>query len=104
MLLLVAVTPGWCAIRGWSKARSTPPPDAMGDWLPLATAIGVTWTGMLALSCGSAALSLAAVAPPALRVALWTGAAAALWMVPFVVAWATGRICPGAEHRIGDLL
>lgn len=102
ILLLVAVTPGWCAIRGWCRARSTPPPNTLGDWLPLATAVGVTWTGVLALSCGSVALSLVAAAAPPLRVPLWIGAAAALWVIPFVVAWVTGRLCPGADHRIGD--
>jgi hypothetical protein len=104
LLLVVAVTPGWCAIRGWCMARSTGPPDALGEWLPLAAALGVTWTGVLALSSGTAALTLAAGAGAAWRVALWIGAAASLWVIPFVVAWGMGRLWPDAERWVGDVV
>ncbi|MDQ3742596.1 MAG: hypothetical protein M3320_04200 [Actinomycetota bacterium] len=100
----MAVTPGWCAIRGWCAARSKQQPDSLGDWLPLATALGLTWTGILALVSGSTGLSLAANAGSGLRVMLWIGAAGVLWGLPFVVALAAGRLWPDVEDRTGDLV
>lgn len=104
ILLLLAVTPGWCAIRGWCAARSKQQPDSLGDWFPLATALGLTWTGVLVLASGSTGLSVAASAGPALRVVLWIGAAGVLWAFPFAVAWAAGRLWPDAEDWTGNLV
>lgn len=104
ILLVLAVTPGWCAIRGWCRARSTAPPDALGDWLPPVTVLGLTWTGLLVLLCGSTTVSLAAGASPGLRVSLWIGGAFALWMIPWLVAWTAGRLWPGGEPPASDFV
>ena len=103
-LLALVVTPGWFAIRGWCMARSTRALDALSEWLPLAVALGVTWTGVLALSLGSVGLTLAAGASPAWRVALWIGAAVSVWVIPFLLGWGSGRLWPNADRCVGDVV
>jgi hypothetical protein len=91
-VLVLAVTPGWCALRGWCLARAAPAPESLSDWLPPAAALGLTWSGVLYLACGDGGLLLAAAdAGRAARVAVWIGVATALWVAPFVLAWAAGR-------------
>lgn len=77
-------------------------PDSLGAWFPLATALGVTWTGIVVLAAGATGVSLAASAGPALCVVLWLGAAAVMWAFPFAAAWAAGQLWPDADDWTGQ--
>ena len=62
--LAVLVTPGWFAVRGWHAGRKEPMPAPITDWLPLALAIGATWTGTTALAFAARAAAIGASGRP----------------------------------------
>lgn len=90
--LAVFVTPGWFAVRGWHAGREEPLPTPLAEWVPLALAIGATWSGAVALACPARTAAIAASGSMAVRVATWLGAAAVLWLVPFGLSWLAGRV------------
>lgn len=90
--LAVLVTPGWFAVRGWHAGREEPLSTSLTEWLPLALAIGATWSGIVALACAARAAAIAASSPTAVRIAAWLAVAGVLWAVPFGLGWLAGRI------------
>ena len=94
----VLVTPGWFAVRGWHSGREQPLSAPLTEWLPLALAIGATWTGVMVLTCGATVAALAAGGPTTVRVATWAAVAAVLWLAPFGFGWIAGRI--SRRHRL----
>jgi hypothetical protein len=90
--LAVLVTPGWFAVRGWRSGREEPLSTPLTEWLPLALAIGMTWSGAMVLACGANAAAFAARGPAAVRIATWLTAAGVLWLAPFALGWIAGRL------------
>jgi hypothetical protein len=90
--LAVLVTPGWFAVRGWRTGREEPLSTPLTEWLPLALAIGMTWSGAMVLACGAKAAAFAARGPMAVRIATWLTAAGVLWLAPFALGWIAGRL------------
>jgi hypothetical protein len=86
------VTPGWFAVRGWHLGREEPLPTPLTEWLPLALAISVTWSGIAALTCAARAEAIAAGDPTTIRIAMWLVMAGMLWLVPCGVGWLAGRV------------
>jgi hypothetical protein len=98
--LAVLVTPGWFAVRGWHASREEPLSTPLTEWLPLALAIGATWSGLMVLACGAKAAALAASGPTAVRIATWVASAGVLWLAPFALGWIAGRISRKRRTRI----
>jgi hypothetical protein len=93
--LAVVVTPGWFAVRGWHTGREEPSSTPLAEWVPLALAIGATWSGVVALACAARAAAIAASGPTAIRIATWLAVAAVLWLVPFGL----GRLAGGRSRK-----
>lgn len=89
--LAVFVTPGWFAVRGWHAGRVEPLSTPLAEWVPLAVAIGATWSGVLALAFAARVAAIAASGPTAALIATWLAVAGVLWMVPFGFGWLAGR-------------
>lgn len=102
--LALLVTPGWFAVRGWHGGRAQPLPTPFTEWLPLALAIGLAWSGALLVS-GSVADAAAAIATgrAVARVTALLAGAGVLWLVPFGLGWIGGwlsRKRPGATVTV----
>lgn len=102
--LAVFVTPGWFAVHGWHAGREEPLSTPLTEWLPLALAIGATWSGVVALACASRAAAIAARGPTAVRIATWLAGAGVLWLAPFALGWLAGRISRKRRGRIVTVL
>lgn len=89
--LAVLVTPGWFAVRGWRLGRDAQTPPPLSDWLPLALALGFTWTVTLLLLGAAGVVARVLHEPTASAVPLWLGLTAALWLAPFCLGWVVGR-------------
>jgi len=63
----------------------------LAEWMPFALAIGVTWSGVVALACAARAAAIAARGPTAVRIATWLAVLGVLWLVPFGLGWLAGR-------------
>lgn len=90
--LAVLVTPGWFAVRGWHAGRCETSTTPLSEWLPLALAIGATWSGVVALTFGATVRAIAEHGPTAVRIATWLAVAGVLWLVPFTLGLLAGRI------------
>lgn len=99
--LAVLVTPGWFAVRGWHAGREEPLSTPLTEWLPLALAIGTTWSGMMALACATRAAAIAASGSTGVLVATWLAVAGVLWLVPLGLGWLAGRI---SRKRCGRIV
>lgn len=89
--LSVLVSPGWFAVRGWYAGRREPAMRPLPDWLPLALAVSVAWSGALMLSGGAAgAVEIVAGDQPALSVGAMLVVLTILWLVPFAGGWVLG--------------
>jgi hypothetical protein len=102
--LAVLVTPGWFAVRGWHAGREEPLSTSLTEWLPLALAVGATWSGMVALACARRAAAIAASGSTAIRIAMWLAVAGVLWLVPFGLGWIAGRTSRKRRGRIVTLV
>jgi hypothetical protein len=90
--LAVFVAPGWFAVRGWYAGRGEPALQPLVDWLPLALAISVAWSGTLVMSGGAAGVAaIVRGGAPAVRVAALLVLLIVLWLAPFGSGWALAR-------------
>jgi hypothetical protein len=90
--LALLVTPGWFAVRGWHAGRNESLSTPLAEWVPLALAIGATWSGVLVLSGAARAAAIAVTDDQtAVRLAAWLAVACVLWLMPFGLGWVGGR-------------
>jgi hypothetical protein len=72
----------------------------LAEWLPLALAIGATWSGMMTLAGAARVAAITAGGPTTVRIAAWLAVAVVLWLVPFGLGWLAGRISRKRRGRI----
>ncbi len=90
--LAVFVAPGWFAVRGWYEGRGEPASQPLVDWLPLALAISVAWSGTLVLSGGAGGVAaIVRGGAPFVRVAALLVLLNVLWLAPFGAGWVLAR-------------
>jgi hypothetical protein len=79
-------------LRGWYAGTGERASQPLVDWLPLALAISVAWSGTLALSGGAAGVAaIVRAGDPAVRVAALFVLLIVLWLAPFGSGWALAR-------------
>ncbi|MCW2983430.1 MAG: hypothetical protein JWR63_1000 [Conexibacter sp.] len=90
--LAVFVVPGWFAVRGWNVGRQRASSQPLAEWLPLALAISLAWSGVVVMSKGAAAAAGHIVnGSPSVRVGSWLVLLAVLWLAPLGAGWGLGR-------------
>jgi hypothetical protein len=70
------------------------------EWVPLALALGATWSGTMALAGAVREAAVAASGPTTIRIATWLAVAGVLWFVPFASGWLAGRISRKRRRQI----